>query len=193
LWVLPGWLINGAADAVYYFRVTSTDGDGVLFNVRSTFNPVGAAERYGRQCDRARFDPAYRTKTKAKDIYSATQNRSQRVQTATHSGANVWYSWIAPANGLVRIRSIAPASVATTGNFHPIGSTFKYDLEVYFDTGAPKDGVFDTTTAQTAGGFNDGGSQERTFYAIKDVVYFIEIGGDNNTNTAGRGFFRLHN
>jgi hypothetical protein len=80
---------------------------------------------------------------------------------------------------------IAPNSVATTGNFHPVGSTFKYDCEIYFDTSAPKDSVFDTSTAQSAGGFNDNGSQERTFYAIKDVVYFIEIGGDNNTNTAG--------
>lgn len=183
----PRLVINGAANAEYYFRVTSTDGDGVLFNIRLDFNPVAPVnDQIASAIALSPTLPSVRNQ--GEDIYSATTTDATGFNGNT-SGANVWYSWKASANGLVKIRSIAPTSVATTGNFHPIGSTFKYDCEVWFDSSAPKDTVFDTMTAQSAGGFNDGGAPERTFYALKDVVYFIEIGGDNNTNTAGRGFF----
>ena len=129
------------------------------------------------------LDPALPSiRNQGEDIYSATQADPTGFNGNT-SGANVWYSWKAPATGLVKIRAITPSAAV------PTASTFRYDCEVYFDTSGPMDLVFDTATQQSAGGFNDGGTQERSFYAIRDVVYFIEIGGDNNTNNAGRGFF----
>lgn len=183
----PRLVINAAANSDYYFRVTSTDGDGSQFNIRLDFNPTAPVNDLIAAA--IALDPVLPSiRNQHEDIYSATQTDPTGFNGNT-SGANVWYSWKAPATGLVKIRSIAPSPTATAGNFTPPASTFRYDCEVYFDTSGPTDLVFDTATQQSAGGFNDGGTQERTFYAIKDVVYFIEIGGDNNTNSAGRGFF----
>ena len=183
----PRLVINAAANSEHYFRVTSTDGDGVLFNLRLDYNPTAPTnDLIASAVALASTLPSIRNL--GENIYAATQSDPTGFNGGT-SGANVWYAWRAPASGLVKIRSLAPTSVATTGNFHPLGSTFKYDCEVWFDTSAPKDTAFDTATAQSAGGFNDGGAQERTFYALANVVYFIEIGGDSNTNAAGRGYF----
>lgn len=183
----PRLVINAAASSDYYFRVTSTDGDGAAFGIRLDFNPTAPAnDLIAGAIVLAPALPSIRNQ--GEDIYSATQTDPTGFNGNT-SGANVWYSWKAPASGLVKIRAIAPTVSATTGNVTAPASTFRYDCEVYFDTSGPTDLVFDTATQQSAGGFNDGGTQERSFYAIRNVVYFIEIGGDNNTNNAGRGFF----
>lgn len=184
----PRLVINAAANEDYYFRVTSTDGDGVLFNIRLDFNPIAPPnDNIASAIALPPSVPAVRNQ--GEDIYSATATDPTGFAGNT-SGANVWYSWKAPANGLVRIRAIAPTATGTTGNFHPVGSTFLFDCEVHFDTSNPTDAIFDTATAQRINGFDEGTvPQERTFYALKDVVYFVEIGGDNDRNDAGRGFF----
>ncbi len=183
----PRLVINAAANSEYYFRVTSTDGDGALFNLRLDYSPTAPTnDLIASAVTLTSTLPSIRNL--GENIYSATQTDPTGFSGNT-SGANVWYAWRAPASGPVKIRSIAPTAVGTTGNSHPIGSTFKYDCEVWFDTSSPKDTAFDTATAQSAGGFNDGGTQERTFYALANVIYFIEIGGDSNTNTSGRGYF----
>ena len=182
----PRLVINAAANSDYYFRVTSTDGDGATYAIRLDFNPTAPANDFIAAA--IALDPALPSiRNKGEDIYSATQTDPTGFNGNT-SGANVWYSWKAPASGLVKIRAITPSASASTGNVSAPGSTFRYDCEVYFDTGNPADLIFDAATVQSAGGFNDGGTQERSFYAIRDVVYFIEVGGDNNTNSAGRGF-----
>lgn len=183
----PRLVINAAANSQYFFRVTSTDGDGALYKIRLDFNPstplndtIAAAIPLDSSLPSVR--------NQGEDIYSATATDPTGFNGNT-SGANVWYSWRAPASGLVRIRAIAPTATAGTGNFAS-GSSFKFDAEIYFDTSNPTDSIFDTSTEQGVTGFSDATTpQERTFFAIKDVVYFIEIGGDNDTNSAGRGFF----
>jgi hypothetical protein len=184
----PRLVINGAPGAQYYFRVTSTDGDGTLFHIRLDFNPIAPANDLITAA--IPLDPTLPSVRNAgDDIYSATTTDPTGFNGNT-SGANVWFSWRAPVSGLVKVRAIAPSPTATTGNFHPLGSTFDFDLEVYFDRSNPTDPVFDTSTNESVGGFDETDSpQEQTFYATKDVVYFIEIGGDNNINSAGRGFF----
>ncbi|HET6406248.1 MAG TPA: choice-of-anchor tandem repeat NxxGxxAF-containing protein [Chthoniobacteraceae bacterium] len=183
----PRLVINAAANTEYYFRVTSTDGDGFNFNIRLDFNPLQPAnDEIGAAIDLGSTLPIARNE--GEDIYSATTTDLTGFNGDT-SGNNVWYRWTAPSNGLVRLRSIAPTATATTGNFHPDGSTFLFDAEVYYDAANPTDLDFDPNTRQAVQGFDEGDPQTLTFYAHKDVVYFIEIGGDNDINSAGRGFF----
>jgi hypothetical protein len=183
----PRLVINAAANTEYYFRVTSTDGDGFNFNIRLDFNPtVPANDTIAQAIDLGSTLPV--TRVQGEDIYSATTTDPTGFDGDT-SGHNVWFRWKASANGLVRLRSIAATATATTGNFHPDGSTFLYDAEVFYDTAEPTDIIFDTATRQNVAGFNQNQTQSLTFYAHKDVVYFIEIGGDDDQNDAGRGFF----
>jgi hypothetical protein len=181
----PRLVINALANTEYYFRVTSTDGDGFNFNIRLDFDPVVPAN----DTIAGNIDLGTTTlpivRNQGENIYSATDLDA----ISGTSGANVWYRWKAPSSGLVRLRSIAPTATATTGNFHPDGSTFLYDTEVYYDTSEPTDTTFDPATSQNVEGFDEGDPQTLTFYAHKDVVYFIEIGGDDDQNDAGRGFF----
>lgn len=183
----PRLVINAGANTEYYFRVSSTDGDGFNFNIRLDFNPIPPPnDTIAGNIDLGTTLPIVRIE--GESLYSATTVDPTGFSGDT-SGNNVWFRWKAPASGLVRLRSIAPTDVATTGNFFPDGSTFLYDVEVYFDTSEPTDATFDTLTRQSVAGFNEGDSQTLTFYAYKDVVYFLEIGGDNDQNDAGRGFF----
>jgi hypothetical protein len=183
----PRLVINAPANTEYYFRVTSTDGDGFNFNIRLDFNPVAPVnDEIAAAIDLGSTLPIVRVE--GEDIYSANTTDLTGFNGNT-SGHNVWFRWKAPASGLVRIRSIAPTATATTGNFHPDGSTFLYDVQVYYDSSEPTDNIFDTATRQSVAGFDEGDPQADTFYAQKDVVYFIEIGGDDDINSAGRGFF----
>jgi hypothetical protein len=183
----PRLVINAAANTEFYFRVTSTDGDGFNFNIRLDFNPVVPVnDTIAAAIDLGSTLPV--TRVQGEDIYSATTTDPTAFDGNT-SGNNVWFRWKASANGLVRLRSIAPTATATTGNFHPDGSTFLYDAEVFYDTSEPTDTTFDTATRQNVANFTNNDPQSLTFFAHKDVVYFIEIGGDNNINNAGRGFF----
>lgn len=184
----PRIVINAAANTEYYLRITSTDGDGALFNVRLDFNPAVPPNDL---ITNAILLPAVLPviRDQGEDNFSATQTDPTTFNGNT-SGANVWYAWRAPASGLVKIRALTPSANAAIGNLPPAGSAFKFDCEVWFDTSSPRDAAFNTATAQSIASFNETASpQERMFYAIQDVVYFIEIGGDNNLNNAGRGVF----
>jgi hypothetical protein len=183
----PRLVINALANTEYYFRVTSTDGDGFNFNIRLDFNPNKPVnDEIGSAIDLNTPLPIARVQ--GEDIYSATTTDLTGFDGNT-SGHNVWYRWKAPNSGLVRLRSIAATPTATTGNFHPDGSTFLFDAEVYYDTAEPTDTTFDTVTRVNVTGFANNEPQALTFYAQKEVVYFIEIGGDDDINEAGRGFF----
>lgn len=182
----PRLVINGTANTEYFFRVTSTDGDGFNFNIRLDFNPtVPANDTIAASADLG-SGPLPIVRNQGDDIYSATNTDTFAGAT---SGNNVWFRWKASTSGLVRFRSIAPTATVTTGNFHPDGSTFLYDTEVFYDTSEPTDTTLDPATVQNVAGFDQGDPQALTFYAHKDVVYFIEIGGDNDQNDAGRGFY----
>jgi hypothetical protein len=184
----PRLMVDGDANTEYYFRVTSngpgTTGDGVNFNIRLDFNPTAPAnDLIAAAAPLTSALPSVRNI--GEDIYSATTTDSF---TGNTSGNNIWYSWKAPFTGSVRLRSIAPTPSAGTGNF-TTASSFRYDCEVYFDTTNPTDTVFDTVARQEVANFDDGDSpQQLSFYAIKDVVYYIEVGGDNDDDAAGRGF-----
>ena len=139
----PRLVINAAANSEYYFRVTSTDGDGSAYSIRLDFNPN--APTNDLIASAVALNPALPSiRNQGEDIYSATQTDPTGFNGNT-SGANVWYSWKAPSTGLVKIRALTPSAAL------PIASTFRYDCEVYFDTSAPTDLVFDTATQQSAG------------------------------------------
>ncbi len=186
LYGTPRVVINGAANTEYFFRVTSNDGDGALFKIQLDYTATVPANDL--IVGAIALSPALPSlRIQGENNYSATA--ADAIPGFT-SGANVWYSWKAPANGLVKIRAVSPSATSTTGNFNPLGSTFRFDAEVYFDSTNPTDTIFTTATAQQVANFTNGTfPQERIFYAVKDIVYFIEIGGDNNINNAGRGFF----
>jgi hypothetical protein len=169
--------------------VTSTDGDGAAYRSGLILIPViPPNESIANAIPLSSDLPSVRNQ--GEDIYSATATDSTRFHGNT-SGANVWYSWRAPANGLVRIRAIAPTATAGTGNF-PTGTASNSMPKSISTRAIRRDLLFDTTTAQNIAGFDEGTNpQEDTFYAIKDVVYFIEIGGDANQNPAGARILRL--
>lgn len=179
----PRLVINAAANTEYYFRVTSTDGDGFNFNIRLDFDPTVPANDSIATPQDLGTGPLPIVRNQGDNIYSAT------TADGVTSGANVWFTWKAPASGLVRLRSIAPTATATTGNFHPDGSTFLFDAQVSFDPATPTDTTFTPGTLQAVAGFDETDPQTLSFYAHKDVVYLIEIGGDDDFNDAGRGFF----
>jgi hypothetical protein len=93
----PRLVINAAANTEYYFRVTSSDGDGFNFNIRLDFNPVAPAnDTIATNIDLGSTLPIVRNQ--GDDIYSATTTDPTLFDGNT-SGNNVWYRWTAPASG----------------------------------------------------------------------------------------------
>ena len=180
----PRLVVNASANTEYYFRVTSTDGQGVQYNIRldapSTVPPNDAISN---AIDLQSTLPSIRNQ--GDNNYNATMGANFDGMS---NGVNVWYRWKAPATGMVRLRSLAPTANTTVGNQVPDSSTFKFDCYVYYDTSNPTDTVFDTSTRQNIAGFTNQQTQSTSFFALKDVEYFIEIGGDVTQHSSGCGY-----
>jgi len=198
----PRIVVNGTAATTYYIRVSSTSGYAFPFSIVLDAEPAQVSPAndtvnasLGGTYALPSTLPAPRV---AGSIYSATNNEIAGTTVGTNrDGANVWYSWKAPASGMVTVRSLLPNGVYTAPNgTYPEASTFRFDCEVFFDRADPRNtftpAAWSQNDLQTVASFSDATtSQSTSWYAIKDVVYLIEIGGDSTAgaSNAGRGYF----
>jgi hypothetical protein len=198
----PRIVVNATASTTYYIRVASTTGSAFPFSIVLDAEPAQTPPGNDSVNSSLAFPYSLSSTLPVPRVggstYSATNNEVAGTTIGNNTdGANLWYSWKAPASGMVTVRSLLPNGIYTSPNgTYPEASTFRFDCEVFFDRSDPRNNItpaqWSQADLQTVASFSDANaSQFTSWYAIKDVVYLIGIGGDSTSaaGNAGRGYF----